>query len=254
MLTASSCMDVSVQSERTQMPNNRSVLIADSEFEECELISDILMRNDFEAEAVHDGANVLRRFIHGHFAAIVLRPDLPIVDGICVLQEIRMRSSIPALLLASREDDYIQGLKDGADDFVMMPFEPMEFLTRLRRILRCPSDAGSDSALLQSGDLCLNLKTHEAWLGGEPLELTSVEFAILKSLLRARGRIVSRDEIAAVLYQRASTPFERTIDVHISNVRRKIEPIGRRAIRTVRGVGYLFAPITLDTQMEMEQG
>jgi len=237
---------MNVENRSEQILDKRSVLIAVSVFEEPELISDLLVKDDFHVKIANDGAEALREFIDGGFEAIIVAPDLPTIDGFCVLEEIRMRSSRPSLLLAACEKDYLKGLEAGADDFLLKPFRHTELLTRLRMILGRPAKDTSDSVLLRSGDLCLNVKTHDAWVGENRFDVTAVEFAILRSLVRARGRIVSRDELAAVLYQRSATPFERSLDVHISNLRKKIQPIGRDAIRTIRGVGYLFASPSFD--------
>jgi len=156
---------MNVENRSEQILDKRSVLIAVSVFEEPELISDLLVKDDFHVKIANDGAEALREFIDGGFEAIIVAPDLPTIDGFCVLEEIRMRSSRPSLLLAACEKDYLKGLEAGADDFLLKPFRHTELLTRLRMILGRPAKDTSDSVLLRSGDLCLNVKTHDAWVG-----------------------------------------------------------------------------------------
>jgi len=170
---------------------------------------------------------------------------LPVLDGFEVLGQLRKRSTVPVIMLTARtaQSDRVAGLDAGADDYLPKPFGPEELLARIRAVLRRVGDASTASAVLcEAGDVKLNLQTRQAWNGETPIELTSIEFDILEFLVRAAGRIVSRDELTAALYQRRATPFERSIDVHISHLRKKLRLEGRSPIVTVRGVGYLFSP------------
>jgi two-component system, OmpR family, response regulator CpxR len=146
------------------------------------------------------------------------------------------------LTARTEQQDRIAGLDAGADDYLPKPFGPEELLARIRAVLRRAGHTGSaKSPVVESAGLRLNSQTREVWLDDEPVELTSIEFDILDLLVRSSGRIVSRDELTAALYQRESTPYERSLDVHMSHVRKKLERGDRTLIRTVRGVGYLFS-------------
>jgi two-component system response regulator CpxR len=167
---------------------------------------------------------------------------LPVLDGFELLKQIRRRSSVPVIMLTARtgQQDRIAGLDAGADDYLPKPFGPEELLARMRAVLRRATQTAIQAQTAEAGDLRVNSQTREVSLAGEAIELTSIEFDILDFLVRSAGRVVSRNELAAVLYQRESTPYERTLDVHISHLRKKLEPSERVQIRTVRGVGYLF--------------
>jgi two-component system response regulator CpxR len=169
---------------------------------------------------------------------------LPVLNGSELLAQIRRRSSVPVIMLTARteQEDRIAGLDAGADDYLPKPFGPEELLARIRAVLRRAGYTGSaKSPLIEVAGLRLNSQSREVWLDDQPVELTSIEFDILDLLARSSGRIVSRDELTAALYQRESTPYERSLDVHMSHLRKKLERGDRPLIRTVRGVGYLFS-------------
>jgi len=163
-----------------------------------------------------------------------------------LLQQLRRRRDLPAIMLTARvqQQDRILGLNSGADDYLPKPFDPDELLARIRAVLR-RSDAATlkASAVLTVGEIQLNAATREVWSAGLPVELTAMEFDLLEMLMRSGGRVVSRDEITAALFERAATPYDRFLDVHISHLRKKLES-GRSLIRTVRGVGYVFTGTT----------
>jgi two-component system response regulator CpxR len=166
---------------------------------------------------------------------------LPVLDGFQVLQQLRQRCEIPVILLTARSghEDRIAGLNGGADDYIPKPFRPHELLARVRAVLRRagqPRAAGGPA--LEVGDIQLNPQTREVRKARHSIRVTSCEFDILEVLMRSVGRVVSRDELAAVLYHREHTPFERTIDVHIGHLRRKLETSDKPLIRSIRGVGY----------------
>jgi two-component system, OmpR family, response regulator CpxR len=158
-----------------------------------------------------------------------------------VLRQIRRRSAVPIILLTARTEqpDRIAGLDAGADDYLSKPFGPHELVARVRAVLRRTDNPSSHiSPPVQFGELTLDSQRREVRNGDESIELTSVEFAILDVLMRSPGRIVSRSELSAVLYQRDTTPFERAIDVHISHLRKKLDSNGSVSIRSIRGIGY----------------
>ncbi len=169
---------------------------------------------------------------------------MPVLDGFEVLQQVRKRSTVPVIMLTARTAgaDRVNGLNSGADDYLPKPFEPDELLARIRAVLRRTRKPDVDeNRLLESGGVQLNLHTREVWLNRVPVNITTIEFDILECLIRSAGRVVSRDALAAVLYQREATPYERAIDVHISHLRRKLEHGNTGVIHTMRGAGYVFA-------------
>ena len=147
------------------------------------------------------------------------------------------------ILLTARSErqDRIAGLESGADYYVCKPFDPDELLATVRAVLRrAIQTLATQAPTVEVGEIRLNARMREVWKGSDRIEVTSAEFDILDILMRSAGRIVSRDELAAVLYHRKSTPFEHSLEVHISHLRRKLETGERLLIRTVRGVGYLL--------------
>lgn len=223
-------------------PPPQRVLLVSAEADLCTLASESLTRGGFCVKAAQDGTQGLAESLNADYDLIVVDAVLPVLDGFALIQELRTRSSVPVLLIAGRDEDCMGALESGADDFVLRPVGMGELLMRLHGVLRrAGKTTTAPLSVLRSGDLSVNFRTHEARVGEQLLALTNIEFAILKCLIRSAGKIVSRDELAAVLYQRKSTPFERSIDVHISHLRRKIEAAGKSSIRTVRGIGYLLA-------------
>ena len=222
----------------------RSILLIEDDAGLCSLMQDYFSQQGFHTEAVHDGAAGLARALEGGFDLVLLDVMLPQLDGFEVLRQLRKRSQTPVIMLTARtaRTDRIAGLETGADDYLPKPFEPEELLARIRAVLRRSGKTDAAPQTVDAGGVRIKPETREAWSLGKPLELTSMEFDVLDVLVRAAGRIVSRDELAAAVYQRKSSPYERSLDVHISHLRKKLEHHGRNVIRTIRGVGYLFAP------------
>ena len=220
------------------------ILLIDDDSELCSLMAELFSGHGFVLEAVHDGRSGLARVLEGGFDVVILDVMLPVLDGFQVLAQMRRRSSVPVIMLTARieERDRIAGLNAGADDYLPKPFGPEELLARIRAVLRRTVQTGiARPQVIEAGDLRLNSQTREVWRDNKRIDVTSIEFDILDLLARSSGRIVSRDELAAALYQRESTPYERSLDVHMSHLRKKLERGGRPLIRTVRGVGYLFS-------------
>jgi len=216
----------------------------DDDTDLCALISDFLAQHQFAVEAVYDGRRGLARAFEAPFDLIILDVMLPVLEGFEVLKQIRRRSAIPVIMLTARtaQADRIAGLNAGADDYLPKPFGPEELLARMRAVLRRSEHSAADPApIVEAGDIRIDSQMREAWVAGESASLTAIEFDILDFLVRSAGRVVSRDELAAVLYQRESTPYERALDVHISHLRKKLERCERVQIRTIRGVGYSFS-------------
>jgi two-component system response regulator CpxR len=221
------------------------ILLVDDDSELCSLMADFFSEHGLALEAVHDGRTGLARAIEPGFDLIILDVMLPVLNGFEVLAQIRRRSSVPVIMLTARieQRDRIAGLDAGADDYLPKPFGPEELLARIRAVLRRAGHAsGAKTTTVEAGGLRLNPQTREVWRGDERIEVTSIEFDILNMLARSSGRIVSRDELAAALYQREPTPYERSLDVHVSHLRKKLEGGDHALIRTVRGVGYLLSP------------
>jgi two-component system response regulator CpxR len=223
----------------------RSILLVEDDTELCSLINDFLSPHGFRLAAVHDGRQGLAWAIDGDFDLVILDVMLPVLSGFELLRLIRKRSAIPVIMLTARtaQEDRIAGLNAGADDYLPKPFGPEELLARIRAVLRRVEKAGMvEPRTISAGGVDLNPHTREVRLQGEGIEVTSVEFDILEFLMRSAGRTVSRDELTAILHQRESTPYERSLDVHISHLRKKLEGADRILIHTVRRAGYLFAP------------
>ena len=221
----------------------RSILLIEDDTDLCSLMRDYFVRYEFHVDAVHDGLTGLARAIDGGYELIILDVMLPTLDGFEVLRQLRKRSATPVIMLTARtaRPDRVTGLNAGADDYLPKPFEPEELLARIRAVLRRSSAAGVASQIVEAGEIRLNPQTREAWYSAERLDLTMLEFDILDVLVRSAGRVVSRDELTAALYQRKSTPYERSLDVHISHLRKKLERRNRSLIQTIRGVGYQFS-------------
>jgi DNA-binding response OmpR family regulator len=225
------------------------ILIIDDDVALCELVTEYLEPLGFEIESVHRGDTGAERALAGKHSLVVLDVMLPGLNGFEVLRRIRAESRIPVLMLTARGDDVdrIVGLEIGADDYLPKPFNPRELTARIRAILRrAPLDKPGDrvaAKTLSVGDVELDSGTRAVSRAGENVELTAVEFDLLEKLLRTAGRIVTREELSKQVLGRSSSPFDRSIDMHISNLRKKL---GHRVgsterIKTVRGVGYIYA-------------
>ena len=225
------------------------ILIVDDDIELCGLVSEYLAPEGFRLEAVHDGETGLQRALNGNYLLVVLDVMLPGMSGFDVLRRIRATSRIPVLLLTARGEDVdrIVGLEIGADDYLPKPFNPRELVARIRAVLRRTSSerrvgVAVPPEILRIGDIELDPATRTVKHAGEPVDLTSVEFNLLEVLLREAGRVVTREELVSAVLSRKFSPFDRSIDMHVSKVRKKLgdnEEIEH--IKTVRGVGYIFA-------------
>jgi two-component system, OmpR family, response regulator CpxR len=225
-------------------PHGRTILLIDDDVALCNLMAEFFLAHDICLEAVHDGSAGLARGAAGKHDLVLLDVMLPTLDGFGVLKQLRRRTSVPIIMLTARtgQPDRIAGLDAGADDYIVKPFGPHELLARVRAVLRRTGQSrAAMTPIVEVGQIRLNSETREVWKARSRVDVTSFEFDILDGLLRSAGRVVSRDELAAVLYHRDSTPFERSIDVHISHLRKKLEAEDETLIRTVRGIGYLFA-------------
>ena len=220
------------------------VLIVDDDVELCRLLNERLSTEGFMIEAVHDGPRGLARALSKEHALVVLDLMLPGMSGLDVLRSLRAQSPIPVLILTARGEDIdrILGLEIGADDYVSKPFNPHELIARIRAILRCTVRAPVTARSLVVGDLRLDLAAREAWLDDTLLNVTSAEFTLLEAFLRDAGRILTREHLTETVLGRKLGPFDRVIDVHVGNLRRKLgQAQNGERIKTVRGSGYIFA-------------
>jgi two-component system response regulator CpxR len=237
-------IEKSASSGTTEPGTKSAILLVDDDAELCNLMREYFSRAGHSVECAYDGRSGLAAALSGKHDLVILDGMLPALDGLEVLRQLRKRSSIPVIMLTARTlgKDRITGLDSGADDYLPKPFLPDELFARIRAVMRRYNNTPLvKSDVLACGDLELNPITHVVRHAGDDLDITGTEFQILEILMRSPGRTVSRDEISTVLYQRESTPFERALDVHISHLRKKLEQRGMPVIRTVRGVGYMFA-------------
>ena len=222
-----------------------SILIVDDDVELCSLVGEYLQAEGFQVETVHDGERGLERAMSGQHLLIVLDVMLPKMNGFDVLRRIRNSSRIPVLLLTARGEDVdrIVGLEIGADDYLPKPFNPRELVARIRAVLRRTKTAeGSPGDTLRVGGIELNPATRTVLQDGKRVDLTSVEFNLLQVLLQEAGQVVSRERLVDSVLGRKFSPFDRSIDMHVSKVRKKLGDAddGADYIKTVRGVGYIF--------------
>jgi two-component system response regulator CpxR len=221
------------------------VLIIDDDVDMCRLLAERLNSEDFAIEAVHNGQRGLDLALSQDYALVILDLMLPGMMGLDVLRHVRERSAVPILILTARGDDVdrIVGLEIGADDYLPKPFNPRELIARIRAILRRTQHVKNAAAPLIVEDMRLDRTAREAWVAEKRIDLTSVEFTLLEALLDQAGHIVTREDLTETVLGRKLGPFDRVIDVHVSNVRRKLDhaaDAGER-IKTIRGSGYLFA-------------
>lgn len=220
-----------------------SVLLVEDDTELSSMMAEFLTAQNVGLTVAHTGSDGLKSALEGRFDLLILDVMLPEMSGFEVLQHLRRRSAMPVIMLTARaeHEDKINGLNAGADDYLAKPFSPGELLARVGAVLR---RVGRGSALkpdtIKANGVIVNPSNREAFLDGERIDITSIEFEILEVLVRSAGRVVSRDDLARLLYNRQANPLERALDVHVSHLRKKLER-SRELIRTVRGVGYLFS-------------
>jgi two-component system response regulator CpxR len=225
------------------------ILVIDDDVELCSLVGEYLEPEGFGVEFVYDGERGLERALSGEHPLVVLDVMLPGMNGLEVLRRIRNTSRVPVLLLTARGEDVdrIIGLEVGADDYLPKPFNPRELVARIRAVLR-RTQGGEKSGdaripeVQHVGDIELDPATRVVRQQGKPVELTSVEFNLLQVLLREAGRVVTRERLVDEVLSRKFSPFDRSIDMHVSKLRKKLGDSdgGSDHIKTVRGVGYIF--------------
>jgi len=240
---------MSLASDSTATPESssrRRVLVVDDDVELCALVSEFLRREGIDVDAEHDGESGLRAALAGSHDAIILDVMLPGLPGFDVLRRLREQKRTPVLMLTARGDhvDRVVGLEMGADDYIPKPFDPRELVARIRAVLRRTTAMAApvpNPDVLEVGDLRVDLGSRDAWYGGRMVRLTAVEFDLLVALMRSAGRYMTREQLAKVALGRDVDPLDRVIDVHISNLRRKLgADEAASVIRTVRSSGYLL--------------
>jgi DNA-binding response OmpR family regulator len=228
----------------------KRVLVVDDDVKTVELVKLYLNRDGYRVLTAYDGVEALRLAREGHPDLIVLDLMLPGVNGLEVCQTLRSESDVPVIMLTAKttDRDKLKGLDTGADDYVTKPFSPRELAARVRAVLRrLPGERGPDE--INFGQLNVNFLRHEASLAGIPLNLTTAEFKLLGVLVREPGRVFSRAELIERAIGYDFEGFDRTIDVHILNLRRKLEPdpTHPRYIKTVYGAGYKLSEVKGET-------
>ena len=226
------------------------ILVVDDDVALCGLLVQYLVPEGFLVDAVHDGDQGLEIAEKGSYDLVVLDVMLPRGNGFEVLNRLRTRTEIPVVMLTARgeEIDRIVGLEMGADDYLVKPFNPRELVARIRAVLRrARAERGTNAAaspqVLSVGDVTLHSGTREVRLPGGKIDLTAVEFDLLELLLRNAGQLVSREDMNYKVLGRTLSPYDRSIDVHVSKLRKKLghEVSGVERIRSIRGSGYLYA-------------
>src|SRR6202521_1989600 len=221
------------------------VLLVDDDRELCQMVSDYLAAEHFDVQSVHDGGDALAELQSGHFEIVILDVMLPSVGGLDVLRKLGAAYTTPILMLTARGDDVdrIVGLELGADDYLSKPFNPRELVARIRAVLRRASSRLGRAAVpdeLVVGPITLNTGTHLVHVADKPVPLTGAEFRVLELLMRSAGQVISREAMTEQALGRKLVAYDRSIDTHISNLRRKLDlEVGKNPeIKNVRGSGY----------------
>jgi DNA-binding response OmpR family regulator len=221
------------------------ILIVDDEPQLVRVIRSYLEKAGFQASAAYRGDEALQAFRAHRPDLVILDLNLPGMDGLDVAREIRRLGQTPILMLTARveEADRLVGLELGADDYVTKPFSPREVVARVRAVLRRTQGGGAAPDVIRIADLEIDIARHTVHRGGHPLELTPTEFSLLSALASQPGRVFNRMQLLESAQGSAFEGYERTIDVHIKNLRAKIEPDPKNPARilTVFGIGYKFA-------------
>jgi two-component system alkaline phosphatase synthesis response regulator PhoP len=228
----------------------KKVLVVDDDVKTVELVKLYLNRDGYRVLTAYDGAEALRLAREGYPDLIVLDLMLPGIDGLEICRTLRGESDVPIIMLTAKttDQDKLIGLDLGADDYVTKPFSPRELAARVRVVLRrLPGERGPDE--IKRGELTVNFLRHEASLAGRSLNLTTVEFKLLGVLAKEPGRVFSRVQLIDEALGYDFEGFDRTIDVHILNLRRKLEPDPShpKYLKTVYGAGYKLSEMSNDT-------
>src|SRR6202453_4507936 len=233
------------RSESGSAARDPRVLLVDDDRELCQMLSEYLDAEHFNVKSVHDGGEALAELEAGEFEIVILDVMLPSVGGLDVMRKLGASYSTPILMLTARGDDVdrIVGLELGADDYLSKPFNPRELVARIRAILRRASTRavrGGTADEIAVGQIVLNSGMHQVRVADRPVTLTGAEFRVLELLMRSAGQVISRESMTEQALGRKLVPYDRSIDTHISNLRRKLnlETGKNPEIKNVRGSGY----------------
>lgn len=228
----------------------RGILLIDDDIELTEMLAEYLSLEGFEVSCAYDGESGAQKAISEKYEVVVLDVMLPKLNGFDALTRIRQQSQVPIIMLTAKGDgvDRIIGLEMGADDYLPKPCNPRELVARIRAILRRAPQIQQDllatqnNEVLKVGNIEIRPASRDVLLHGELLELTSSEYSILLVLIKKAGRVVSKEDLSLLALNRKLTPYDRSLDMHLSNLRRKLgcRTDGQLIIRTVRGVGYQY--------------
>jgi len=220
------------------------VLVIDDDHDLVDLLREFLATEGFTVDAAYDYASGLAVALDGKHELVVLDVMLPGGSGLDLLKTLRASSKVPLVLLSAVGEtvDRIIGLQSGADDYLAKPFEPRELAARIHAILRRTRDVPINGNELKVGDVALSVSRRVVSRAEVPLELTAVEFNVLECLLRHAGSVVTRETLAERALGRPLAPFDRSVDVHMHNLRKKISASPDERIKTIRGVGYIYTP------------
>lgn len=229
---------------------NTKILMVDDDLKLCRLVKDYLAPFNFAVETAHTGTSGLEKVKNGEFKAVILDVMMPEMDGFETLRQIRQFSNVPILMLTALGDetDKVIGLESGADDYLSKPFSTRELLARLRAVTRRSNITAlqmqNEAEEIVVNDIHIDFATHEVTQKGERVSLTALEFDLLSSLARAAGRVLNRDQLLDEIAGRDYDVFDRSIDVHISSLRKKLGDDFKnpRYIKTIRSVGYMLVP------------
>lgn len=221
------------------------LLLIDDDVELCSMLQSYLAQEGFSADAIHSGTDAVDKVLSSNYELIVLDLMLPGLSGFEVLKLIRETSSVPVLMLTARGEDVdsVVGLELGADDYLAKPCSPRVLVAHIRAILRrSHTDENDDNVQLTVGDIDLYPQSRTVYREKDPVPLTSTEFTILETLMKNAGSVVNKHELSEIALGRKLAHFDRSLDVHISNVRKKLGYISEdNRIRTIRNVGYLLS-------------
>lgn len=235
---------------QTVQPRERRLLVIDDDQELCRLVAEYLEPEGLDLSSVHRGIEGVRTALSSPFDLVILDVMLPDKKGFDVLREIRAESKVPVLMLTAKGDEFdrVFGLELGADDYLPKPFSPRELVARISALLRrsnwlTHTEIPKRPPVLRSGELTLDLAARSVTKGEAPIRLTSAEFDLLQTFMETPGKVLSREQLVERVLDRRFSPFDRSIDLHISNLRRKLGPAmdGTDRIRSVRGIGYMYA-------------
>src|SRR5712691_5931293 len=224
------------------------VLVIDDDHDLVDLLREFLSTEGFTVDAAYDYASGLNRALDGEHELVVLDVMLPGGSGLELVKTVRESSNVPLLLLSAAGEtaDRIIGLQIGADDYLAKPFEPQKFTARIHAILRRTRDISKDGSEIKVGDLALSVSRRVVSRAETPVDLTAAEFNVLECILRNAGSVVTRETLAERALGRPLAPFDRSVDVHVHNLRKKFPVMPHERIKAIRGAGYIYTPPVIE--------